>query len=125
MVLFILQVNVVGSHHQLQFQCLKRRPADNHFDVKQGRLTVVNPLCKLLVPACHLLDDFVNVVLIDVPLVSGDIVLWPVYQHDIKDIARGFDEPVALLCNILPFHTWYDGTIFRAVGVDDVRYLVE
>ena len=125
MVLFILQVDVVGSHHQLQFQCLERCPADNHLDVKQGRLTIVNPLCKLLVPACHLLDDFVNVILIDVPFVSGDIVLRAVNQHDIQNIARGFDELVTLLCDILSFHTWYNGTVFRAVGVDDVRYLVE
>ena len=88
MVLFVFQVDVVGSHYQLQFQCLERCSAYNHLDVKQGWLTVVNPLCELPVPACHLLDDFVNVILIDIPLVSGDIVLRAVNQHDIQNIAR-------------------------------------
>ena len=87
-VLFVFQVDVVGCHYKLQFQCLERCSAYNHLDVKQGRLTVVNPLCELPVPACHLLDDFVNVILIDIPLVSGDIVLRAVNQHDIQNIAR-------------------------------------
>ena len=88
MVLFVLQVDVIGGHHQFQFQCLKRRPAHNHLDVKQGWLTIVNPLCKLLIPASDLLDDFVNVIFIDIPFVSADIVLGPVNQHDVQDEAR-------------------------------------
>ena len=87
LVLTVLQIDVIGCLHQLQLQCLKRRSTDDDLDVKQGRLTVVNPLCKLLVPAANLLDDFIDVLFIDVPDAATDVILGAGRYHDVQDKA--------------------------------------
>lgn len=122
--LTVLCVDVVGRTDKLQFKCLEGCPTHNDLNVKQGRLTILNPLGKRLIPATDFCDNSVDVIFINVPDAPIHMVLRSGRHHNIKDKTSGLDKDFALLCHILPFSARDDSTVFRAVGVDHVGYLI-